>query len=197
MNLVLASASASRANLLRAAGIPFDIQPAHVDEEEVKRSLLHQGRTVGDVAHMLAELKALRVSMSRPGDLVLGADQVLEFDGELVSKCGNLEDARTLLSRLRGKRHALIGSLVLAKDSQPVWHHASAAQLTMRAFSDAFLDRYLASEGEAILACVGCYRLEGAGAQLFERIEGDYFGILGLSLLPLLAVLREHGIVAV
>lgn len=197
MTFVLASASASRARLLRLAGVAFDIQPAHVDEDAIKRSLLQERRSAADIADALAELKALRVSMARPDALVLGADQVLDFEGGLVSKCQNLEDARALLRRLRGKRHALKGSLVMAKGGQPIWRHACIANLTMRPFSDAFLDSYVTSEGEGILGSVGCYQLEGRGVQLFERIEGDYFGILGLSLLPLLTVLREHGVVAV
>lgn len=194
--LVLASASAVRARVLESAGVGFDIRPAHVDEEAVKDSLLAAGAGMRDVADALAELKALKVSSSQPDVFVLGADQVLAFEGELVSKCASLEEARTLLRRLRGRKHELISGLVLAKAGAPVWRHVESAALWMREFSDSFLDEYLAGEGEPLLKGVGCYRLEGRGAQLFERVEGDYFTVLGLPLVPLLGALRQHGIVA-
>jgi septum formation protein len=127
---------------------------------------------------------------------VLGADQILEFDGELVSKCADLAAARTLLRRLRGKSHRLINALCLVQHSKAVWAFCDANSLRMRPFSDGFLERYLSTEGEGLLAGVGCYRLEGMGAQLFESIEGDYFSILGLPLQPLLAELRRKGVIA-
>lgn len=194
--LVLASASAVRARVLERAGVSFDIRPAHVDEEAMKDSLLAAGAGLRDVADALAELKARKVSSAQPDVLVLGADQVLAFDGELVSKCATLEDARVLLRRLRGQKHELISALVLAKDGAPIWRYAESATLSMRDFSDSFLDDYLAAEGEDLLKGVGCYRLEGRGAQLFEKVEGDYFTVLGLPLVPLLGALRQHGIVA-
>ncbi len=191
MKLILASASRSRAKILEAAGVPFEIVPAHVDEDAVKQSLR---RTRATSADALAELKALRISTNHPNALVLGADQVLSFEDELVSKCESLGEAASLLRRLRGKSHELISAAVLAKDGVAVWRHVEKSTLWMRPFSDEFLETYLADEGEGLLACVGCYRLEGRGAQLFERIEGDYFSILGLPLTPLLAGLRELGI---
>jgi len=194
-SLILASASEVRARTLRNAGVDFDIRPAHVDEDAVKDSLLAAGARLRDVADALAELKATRVSGSVPDALVLGADQVLAFDGELVSKCASLDEARDLLRRLRGQKHELISALVLAKAGGPIWRHVESASLWMRDFSDRFLDDYLASEGEGLLKGVGCYRLEGRGSQLFERIEGDYFTVLGLPLVPLLGALRQHGIV--
>lgn len=194
--LILASASEVRARVLKGAGVDFDIHPAHVDEEAVKNSLLAAKAPLRDVADALAELKALRVSENRPDALVLGADQVLAFEGELVNKCASLDEARTLLRRLRGRSHQLISALVLAKAGGAIWRTAETATLKMRDFSDRFLDDYLASEGEELLKGVGCYRLESRGAQLFERVEGDYFTVLGLPLQSLLAVLRQHGIVA-
>lgn len=186
MTLVLASASTSRAALLTAAGVPFTVQPAHVDEDAVKTAVTDGHH----VAAALAEMKALAV----PGDLVLGADQVLLLEGAVLSKAPSLDAAREQLRSLRGKRHILVSALALARDRRIVWRHVDEAQLWMRDFSDDFLEGYLAAED--VLGSVGCYRLEGAGVQLFERIEGDYFSILGLPLVPLLMALREQGVVA-
>lgn len=190
--LILASASAIRARLLEQAGVAFEVIPARVDEEPVKQSLHSEP---AQVAETLAELKAVRVSASHSGALVLGADQVLAFREAIVSKSADLSQARSVLCRLRGEQHELVGAAVLAKDGVAIWRHVDRAQLWMREFSDTFLDDYLKREGEAALASVGCYRLEGPGAQLFERIQGDYFSILGLPLLPLLAALRRHGVI--
>jgi septum formation protein len=151
---------------------------------------------VASIADALAELKAVRVSTSRPDDLVIGADQVLFFADGLISKCANLIEAEALLRQLRGRRHTLIGGVVLAKGGSPIWRHRSQATLSMRAFSDAFLADYMVRERASILDSVGCYRLEGAGAQLFDSIDGDYFSILGLALMPLLAELRQQGAIA-
>jgi septum formation protein len=196
VSLILASASSSRARMLRDAGVPFTQTPAQVDEDAVKESLLADGVDPAGVADALAELKALRISNSAGDTLVLGADQVLSFDGELISKMPDIAAARALLQRLSGKRHELISAAVLARGGAIVWRHAGHVRLQMRTLSDAFLDDYLAREGEVLLKGVGCYRLEGLGAQLFERIEGDYFSVLGLPLLPLLAQLRELGALA-
>lgn len=189
--LVLASASTSRAHVLSEAGVVFAVQPAHIDENAVKAS----GADGRAVAAGLAELKALRVSVSRPGDLVLGADQVLVCAGDILSKAETVAEAAAQLKFLRGKPHTLISALALARSGAVVWRHCDEARLRMRDFSDAFLDVYLKAEGEAVLGSVGCYRLEGPGAQLFESVEGDYFSILGLPLLPLLAALRERGVI--
>lgn len=193
--LVLASASAVRARLLREAGLDFSVRPAHVDEEAVKDSLLAEGAPPRNTADALAELKAVRVSQSAPEAFVIGADQVLVFEGKLVSKCETLEEARLLLQNLRGKSHELVSATVLAKGGSPIWRHVETARLRVRPFSDAFLEDYLSTEGERILSSVGCYQLEGKGIQLFECIDGDYFTVLGLPLLPLLTALREHGMV--
>jgi septum formation protein len=185
--LVLASASKSRARLLENAGVPFTVRPANVDEDAVKASGL-DGRAV---AERLAELKATAVA----DELVLGADQVLVCDGGLMSKAATLDEAAEQLRMLRNRRHVLVSAVVLASGGAPVWRHVEESALWMRDFSDAFLDSYLAAEGPDILGGVGCYRYEGAGAQLFARVEGDYFSILGLPLVPLLAALREHGVI--
>ncbi|HUJ02256.1 MAG TPA: nucleoside triphosphate pyrophosphatase [Rhizomicrobium sp.] len=190
MRLILASASPVRAEMLRHAGVEFDIMPADVDEEALKRSLASSPSSV--IAEALAELKALRVSTKYPDAFVIGADQILDFEGEIVSKSKNLAEAGALLRRLRGRAHELVTAAVVAKNGVVLWRHVGKASLLMRAFGDQFLKSYLAAEGESLLAGVGCYRLEGRGSQLFERIEGDHFGILGLPLLPLLAALREH-----
>jgi septum formation protein len=196
MRLVLASGSAARKRVLAAAGASFDVIPAEIDEDQLKDEYLASHADLTAIAGALADAKALQVSRAQPGALVLGADQTLLFDGAVVSKCPDLPAARALLSRLRGKPHRLVSALALARDGALVWRHMSTATLQMRDFSNAFLDAYLAGEGTALLGCVGCYRLEGPGAQLFERVEGDYFSILGLPLQPLLAELRKQGAIA-
>ena len=191
--LILASGSTVRARLLAAAGITFDVVAPHVDEDAVKESLLSESAPPRDIADALAALKASKVSMSHPGALVIGADQVLVFEGELISKSQDAPASRALLKRLAGRKHELIGAVVLAKEGAIVWRHIARAELTMRNFSDAFLDDYLARNGEEILSSVGGYLLEDEGVQLFSHIAGDYFTILGLPMIPLLNALREFG----
>ncbi|MGB1547960.1 MAG: Maf family protein [Alphaproteobacteria bacterium] len=188
--VVLASASEVRANLLRAAGVPFEAVPAHVDEAEVKRSMREE--PVETVVEALALLKAQQVSRRFPDTLVIGADQMLECEGTRFDKPQDLDQARVQLGQLRGRAHDLVGCVIVVKDGARLWHHPSRVTLEMRPFSDSFLDSYLAAVGEAALKSVGAYQLEGLGAQLFARIKGDYFAILGLSLLPLLDFLRTH-----
>lgn len=189
--IVLASASASRAQLLRSVGVTFEAQPAEIDEDAIKARMVGAGARPDAIAIELAEQKARAVSVARPNDLVIAGDQVLWFDGHLISKCGTLDEARRLLVRLRGRSHTLIGGLVLARADEVLWRHTSRSDLTMRDFSDGFLERYLAHEGTRLLGSVGCYRLEGEGAQLFDTINGSYFAILGLDVLPLLRALRD------
>jgi septum formation protein len=196
VTLILASSSASRRKVLSSAGVPHTAIPAGVDEDALKGRLLSAGRDPADVAPALADAKALAVSDSYPGRLVLGGDQILLLGSEIISKCADLEEAHGLLRRLRGRRHSLVSALTLARDGTIVWRHVDHPELWMRDFSDAFLDHYLASEGEGVLSGVGCYKLEGLGAQLFERVAGDYFSILGLPLQPLLAELRQRGVIA-
>ncbi|HEY2444752.1 MAG TPA: Maf family nucleotide pyrophosphatase [Rhizomicrobium sp.] len=193
MPLVLASASAARARMLRAAGVAFEVLAASVDEE-AERIACGQ-RTPLDIASHLALKKALQISSIRPGCLVLGADQVLDLDGQAVGKCATADEARALLSRLRGRDHELVSAAVLVEGERELWRCAERCRLVMRSFSDEFLADYLRSEEPAVLTSVGCYQVEGTGIQLFDRIEGDYFSVLGLPLLPLLAALRSHGIV--
>ncbi|HEY0650095.1 Maf family protein [Phenylobacterium sp.] len=189
---MLASKSAARRAVLDGAGVPYEALVAGVDEDAVKASLLAEGAGPRDIADALAELKAIRVSRGRP-EFVIGSDQTLDLDGELYDKAESLEAARDRLKLLRGKTHKLHSAVVVAKEGAPIWREVMTASLTMRDFSDAFLEDYLASEGEHALGSVGCYRLEGPGAQLFSKIEGDYFAILGLPLMGLLDLLRRHG----
>jgi septum formation protein len=192
--VILASASRVRATMLQAAGVPVEVVPARVDESELKMALRGQGAEPADVAIALAELKALQVSRGRPGRLVLGADQMLDCDSAWFDKPENPQAARDQLLALSGRKHRLTVAAVLARDGARIWHHAAAAQLTMRGFTETFLDGYLAEAGEAVLGSVGAYQLEGLGAQMFERIEGDYFVILGLPLLAVLDILREQNV---
>jgi septum formation protein len=192
--LVLASASLSRRRMLTAAGVPFRIAAADLDEPALIADLLAQGADASTIAADLARSKALAVSQSNPGALVLGGDSVLAFESASISKCPDLGALRALLRRLSGRSHALISAASLVRDGSEVWRHTGTACLTMRVLSEPFLDAYLAAEGEAALSSVGGYRYEGLGAQLFEKVEGDAFTILGLPLLPVLAVLRSQGI---
>ena len=192
--LILASTSAVRSRLLRDAGLAFEVVPPMVDEADVKASLLVERLGANAIADSLAEAKAVAVSAARPQALVIGCDQVLAFEGRVIEKSADLREARKLLAELRGKAHALLTACVLAKGGEPVWRRLDRCTLSMRPFSDAFLEDYLQAEGDTLLTSVGCYQLEGRGAQLFERVEGDYFSVLGLPLIPLLVALREHGI---
>jgi septum formation protein len=190
--IVLASQSASRKAILVGAGVPFESASPGVDEEALKSELLARGATPRDVAAALAEAKAVALSRA-PDELVIGSDQTLEFEGRLYDKAAGLDEARERLKLLRGRTHRLEGCVVVARAGKPIWRETATSTLAMRDFSDAFLEDYLATEGQAALGSVGCYRLEGPGAQLFTRIEGDYFAILGLPLLGLLDLFRREG----
>lgn len=193
--LILASRSSARAALLRNAGVPFDILPAAVDEASVKAGLRAEQAPARDVADTLADLKARRVANRVPGALVLGADQVLACEGRLYDKPADLGEAREQLLALRGRPHDLYAAAVVYEDGQPVWRHVGRAQLTMRRFSDAFVDAYLARNGDALCDTVGAYRLEDGGAQLFARVQGDLFTVMGLPLLELLDFLRTRRVI--
>jgi septum formation protein len=190
MKLVLASGSAARARLLTAAGVDFVVDPASLDEA----ALLPRGIEASAAALALAQAKALSVAARHPGVLVLGGDSVLDFNGELVSKSLDVAAARALLARLAGQTHRIVSAAILVRDGTVLWRHVDEGRLTMRPLSEAFLGAYLAEEAPAILASVGCYHLEGRGAQLFDKVEGDFFSILGLPLLEVLAALREQGV---
>lgn len=193
--LILASASVSRQQLLIQAGVPFTAEPAQIDEAEVKRALRGEQAAVAEVAETLAELKAQKVSRRHELSLVLGADQMLDHDGEWLDKPIDLNQAREQLLALAGKSHRLTSAQVLVANGQRLWHHVETATLTMRPFSPDFVDRYLDDVGDKALGSVGAYQLEGLGIQLFSKIAGDYFTVLGLPLLPLLQILREQGVI--
>lgn len=193
-DLILASSSAARQRLLRAAGVAFSVDPAAVDETMVLQSLAAERASGRDAADVLAELKALQVSNRRPEAFVVGADQVLSCGGELFEKPMERAAARAQLLKLRGQTHVLSSAVCVARDGGVVWREVREARMTMRPFSEAFLDAYLVEAGEDILRSVGAYHVEGLGIQLFSRIDGDSFTIQGLPLLPLLDFLRTHGI---
>ncbi len=191
--LILASTSSSRRMMLDAAGVTFSAVAPNVDETMLQQSLTRDGAGPGLVAERLAEAKATAVSENFPGALVLGGDQVLVCGNHIFNKAVDASEARKTLLALNGADHELISAAVLARGGKPVWRHTDTARLRMRNFSDAFLDEYLAAELPDILGSVGCYRIEGRGAQLFASIEGDQFCIRGLPLIAVLEALRQFG----
>lgn len=196
--IVLASGSRARREMLAAAGVHFTVQAADVDEPAIRARLMKDEANIAPkrIAEVLAAAKAEDVSAKRREPLVVGADQVLALGDELLSKAPSLDAARTALRRLRGHTHELHSAVAFAESGSVTWVHVATARLTMRDFSDAFLDDYLTRAGDRVGQSVGAYELEGLGVQLFERIEGDYFTILGLPLLPVLGELRARGIIA-
>jgi len=192
-SLILASASPSRRKLLASAGLSFDIVPAGVDEEEITRSLGSKAAPQ-ELASTLAEMKAMQVSSKHPEVFVIGADSTLACNGRLFDKPPTMDAARKQLMALRGQTHELFSSVVVAQGGARIWHWAERAHLTMRSFNESFIDAYLARAGKDVLTSVGAYQLESLGAHLFTRVDGDYFTILGLPLLPLLSFLAGHGI---
>ncbi len=191
--LILASTSAARQAMLRRAGLDFAAIPSGVDEAALKQGF---AGTPEELALALAAAKARAVAAAHPAALVLGADQLLVCDGAVFDKPADLVEAAAHLRRLAGRTHQLVTAACVATGGEIAWSHVERATLSVRELSEAFIDRYLAAEGEEILGCVGAYRLEGLGAQLFTCVEGDYFTILGLSLLPLLGFLRGAGALA-
>ncbi|TRW15070.1 Maf family protein [Glacieibacterium frigidum] len=197
MTLVLASTSASRQAMLRGAGVAFEAVAPNVDEDEIKRAMVAAGARARDVADALAEAKAVKVSRRLPGALVLGSDQILECaDGTLLDKPEGRAGAAAHLRRLMGAEHRLVCGAVIALDGVAVWRVVDTARLVMRPLSDAFIADYLDREGDAVLGSVGAYRIEALGAQLFGRIDGDHFTVMGLPLLPVLDFLRVRGVLA-
>ena len=191
--IVLASASRTRRAMLDAAGLDFRVAPANIDEDAIKRTMTAAGATGPDIAAALAERKARRVAPEFPGLPVLGSDQVLLLDGGIVSKPADRAAALAQLKTLRGREHLLVSSACILLDGAPVWRGSDSARLTMRNFSDAFAEAYLDAVGDIALEGPGAYRIEGRGAQLFTRIEGSHFTVLGPPLLALLDYLRAQG----
>ena len=192
--IILASQSAARRAMLSAAGVAHEARPAHVDEEGVTEALLAEKAGADRIADALAELKAVKISRANPTALVIGADSVVvDAEGRLLAKPETRERATAQLRQLSGTTHRLVSAAVVAEGGTPVWRAAASAKLTMRPLSDAFIADYLEREGEAVLGCVGTYRIEALGAQLFTRIDGDHFTIRGLPLLALLDYLRVRG----
>lgn len=190
--IVLASGSKIRRQIMTDAGLDFEVITRPVDEGAIKQAMLTDGAKIRDIADALAEAKARRVSLAEHG-LVIGADQIMEMDGQSFDKPVDLAEARSRLLSMKGKSHRLIGAVVICENGHPVWRHMSKTVLTVRDFSDEFLDDYIEAEGEALMQSVGAYRFEGRGAQLFSKVDGDFFSILGLSLLPVMDYLRERG----
>lgn len=193
MPLILASKSPFRAQILKNAGIAFLAEEARIDERSVEAPLFNSGATAEDVALVLAEAKASDVSERFAGALVLGSDQTLSLDDEVFHKPRDMEEARRHLLKLSGKTHQLNSAMALVKDGETLWHHVSVARLTMRNLTPGFIGQHLARVGEDVLKSVGAYQYEGEGIQLFDAIDGDYFTIVGLPLLPLLNELRRLG----
>lgn len=197
-HLILASGSSARRAMLTNAGLTFDVIPADIDEDSVKSAVLSADPYAepAEIASRLACEKARAVSRQHPDIPVIGADQILVFEDTIYSKVSALIEARAVLKKLRGRTHVLISGAALAREGEILWQGRDTARLTMREFSDAFLAQYLEQAGSGIFGCVGCYELEGMGIQLFDKIEGDYFTILGLPLLPLMAALRAQKVIA-
>jgi len=194
-DVVLASGSRFRATMLAMAGVPVTVDPPAVDEEAVKSAMRGQGAAAAETAEALAALKAQQAGIRHPGALVIGADQMLECDAVWFDKPADLAQARQTLLALRGRTHDLVTAVCVVRDGLILWHHVARARLTMRAFGDTFIESYLDKVGSAACDSVGAYQLEGPGVQLFSRIEGDHFTIVGLPLLPLLDFLRGHGVI--
>jgi septum formation protein len=192
--LILASASASRRDLLRATGLDFEVRPARVDEAATRRTARAEGKSAEATALLLAELKARHIAHEQPDALVIGADQILVCEGDWFEKPPSLAAAREQILTLRGRSHALATAVVCARGAECLWQHVERPRLTMRRFSDTFLDAYLVAEGERVTSTVGAYRLEGPGIHLFDRVEGEHSAVLGLPLLPLLEFLRQYGV---
>jgi septum formation protein len=193
--LLLASSSEIRLQLLQKAGLEVSAQPGRVDEDAIRRALQSEGATPRDIADALAEAKARKRSDKNPSALVLGCDQVLAFKDQVFAKPESVDDARTQLRSLRGQTHQLLSALVLYDEGKPIWRHVGQARLTMRSVSDVYVDAYLDRNWDSARHSVGAYKLEEEGVRLFSAIEGDYFTILGLPLLPLLGYLGQRGFI--
>lgn len=197
MRLILASQSASRRAMLEAAGVPFAAAPAQIDEAAVKTALEAARAPPRDIADRLAELKSLKISARDPQALVLGSDSIAVLaDGAMLDKPGSRAEAEAHLVRMSGSVISLISAAAIAENGAAVWRHVDGARLSVRALSRAFIADYLDAEWPAIAGCVGCFRIEARGIQLFERLEGDWFTIQGMPLMPVLGYLRQRGVIA-
>lgn len=194
-SLILASGSPARAKILTSVGVDYKVEIPRVDEQAIKEAMVHEGYPVRDTVDALAEAKAKKIAQKFSGAHVLAADQVLVFEGKIFNKPTSLEEATSQLVTLKGQTHQLLSAVVMMKDDNVTFRHIEMAKLTMRDFSEIFIKDYVAKEGDSILESVGGYKLEGRGAQLFSRVEGDYFTVLGLPLLPCLEHLRTHGLI--
>ncbi len=192
-HILLASGSEIRATLLRQAKVDFRIEKPRVDEDAIRDALVAEGAKPRDVADALAEAKARRVSAKFPGELVLGCDQVLDFEGTLLSKPASPDEALAQLRTFRGKRHMLLSAAVIYEDAKPVWRHVGQVRLYVRDASDEWIDDYVARNWDSIRHAVGAYKLEEEGVRLFTRVEGDYFNVLGMPLLEILSYLTLRG----
>lgn len=193
--LILASASPIRRQLLANAGVAVDALPARIDEEQIRAALDAEGAKPRDVADALAEMKARKLAEKHPDSVVIGCDQVLEFQGKVWGKAETPDAAQAQLRALRGQSHKLISAVVLYDQAKPVWRHMGEVSLKMRVFSDDYLDAYLSRNWDDVQYSVGCYQLEGEGLRLFSEVTGDYFTVLGLPLLPLLNYLGQRGFI--
>ena len=191
--LILASGSATRADMLRRAGVEFEVLPARIDEDAIKSALLAEGAKPRDIADALAEAKARKVAAKHPDALVIGSDQVLDFKGTLLSKPKSADDAIAQLKNMRSNRHHLFSAAVVFENANPVWRHIGQVRLYMRDASDGWLADYVSRNWNSIQHSVGAYKLEEEGVRLFSRIEGDHFNVLGMPLLELLSYLTLRG----
>ncbi|WP_411351800.1 Maf family protein [Leisingera aquaemixtae] len=194
-HIVLASGSEIRAHLLRQAGIEFETDVPRLDEQAIKAALLAEQAPPRDIADALAEAKARKISAKHPGRLVLGCDQVLDFEGQLLSKPASAEVALPQLKEMRGKRHMLLSAAVIYRDGEPIWRHVGQVRLVMRNCSDAYLENYVSRNWDSIRHAVGAYKLEEEGVRLFASIEGSYFNVLGLPLMELISYLGLQGVI--
>jgi len=194
-NIILASGSKIRKDILSNAGINFEVIVKPIDEATIKEAMLADNAPLKDIADALAETKSVRVSQQNAG-LVIGADQIMVMDNNLYDKPASLIEAKERLLLMRGKTHFLIGAVVISENGMAIWRYLSKTKLTMRDFSEEFIDDYIEKEGVSLLKSVGAYKFEGRGSQLFSDVKGDFFSILGLPLLPVLDFLRTRGAIS-
>lgn len=191
---ILASQSLTRCQLLEKAGVKFKVEASYIDEDAIKEALLLEKQSPRNIADALAEAKAVKISLKYPDAFVIGSDQTLEYEGLLFNKPEDLKALRRNLETLSGQTHKLFSAVVIAQQGRVLWRYVDMVKLSMRVISASFLEHYVEGQGEKLLSSVGGYHIEGWGAQLFDRVEGDYFTVLGLPLLPLLAQLRHYGV---